>query len=395
MPPKKKTTAKKGGGAAPPAPAKRKGKRNIEEDAIQILKAGKPNLYKEQLPHPYLLPGVIYKLETPDYFKLLAEKEIILSEFILLLHKVKWRFPPEDSLERKSAFRLRTLIDDYVTNNFGSDDTDKFFQTDKYDLDLEPFECDALDILQHFGNYKIVNKEKLPLPLELVQIVNRAKDADFAQVLEDYPKLGEKDLLFSQPVIKKTTEEKGYGLFAMREYKPGECVALYEGAYTNETNPAPEDADYFASLTCDDGEENDKHFIDGKYNWTLKARGRWVNHASSEEGADNCEFFVVGKGPSDTNFPGRVLTIAAKRHIQVGDEFLVNYGQAYPFKGGMQKPDPAKNVPAFFETYRTKERRKKLTAVLSAAAAAERVPLFFDSEKQAYVMYDEFLLDDE
>lgn len=108
---------------------------------------------------------------------------------------------------------------------------------------------------------------------------------------------------FKGPKVKKD-RIRGYGLFADRDYQPGELVTKYGGRTVYNTVHLR--GDYVAKAS--------EFYIDGFDGFRLSERGRWINEFDSERTFVNCSL-------------GR--DIRAIVLVKEGEQFFCNYGNDY------------------------------------------------------------------
>lgn len=108
---------------------------------------------------------------------------------------------------------------------------------------------------------------------------------------------------FKGPKVKKD-RIRGYGLFADRDYQPGELVTKYGGRTIWNTSQLR--GDYVAKAS--------EHHIDGFDTFRLSEKGRWINEFDSERTFVNCSL-------------GR--DIRAIVLVKEGEQFFCNYGNDY------------------------------------------------------------------
>ena len=104
------------------------------------------------------------------------------------------------------------------------------------------------------------------------------------------------------PIVQMTTDGRGYGLFADKQYKKGEKITVYGG----EEVPEDQEGDYVLFNNRRDVT------IDAKFRFFGKEKGRWINDAKKSNVEINAS-----------------LDVFATKKIQEGQEILWWYGPDY------------------------------------------------------------------
>lgn len=106
------------------------------------------------------------------------------------------------------------------------------------------------------------------------------------------------------------TDNKGYGLFADKDYTKINLKIRYEGkkVYGDEAI-----GDYIVWY------DDEKFGLDGTYNYSVRAKGRWINDTINEE-EDN---MLVGE------YRKFCFVLEPVRNIKKGEELLLYYGDEY------------------------------------------------------------------
>lgn len=141
-------------------------------------------------------------------------------------------------------------------------------------------------------------------------------------------------------IVKYISREKGYGLFADRDYntyndndplmdtKGGMLVlTTYNGVRTR-TDPRTQQSNHDYIMWIGEKLGNDWH-IDGRVGFGLNEKGRWMNQPNADErGEENCAWRIK-EGTANLGLDGVVVEIVAIDDIEEGDELTVDYGDEF------------------------------------------------------------------
>ena len=122
----------------------------------------------------------------------------------------------------------------------------------------------------------------------------------------------------------RETERRGKGLFALRDFEPGELVARYSGViatreqYHEAWYEGRTSGRYTAKVTADGSVVVDAE--------SASCPGRFVNHSKLWK---NCEITSFCMGAEDDEQPTGLCFIATTAPVAAGSEFLVDYGDDY------------------------------------------------------------------
>ena len=131
---------------------------------------------------------------------------------------------------------------------------------------------------------------------------------------------------------------RGLGLFALRDFGPEEIVARYSGVIASEDEyreafySGLTGGDYIANADADGLLVVDADSPDS-------GPARFVNHSRLWQ---NCRFYGLTLG--DDDWPTGLVYVRTVRPVRAGDEFLVDYGDAYWDSGVRKKPTPWERI---------------------------------------------------
>jgi len=118
--------------------------------------------------------------------------------------------------------------------------------------------------------------------------------------------LGGPQIQFINPVV-------GCGLFAERDYRPGEFIAFY-GGVVSETG----EGDYVVAVTEDLA-------YDSEFEFNLADKGRWINENPRDMKAQN----VNMRYRKEEDWSKKRLYFVTTRFVREGEEFYWWYGTDY------------------------------------------------------------------
>jgi hypothetical protein len=97
---------------------------------------------------------------------------------------------------------------------------------------------------------------------------------------------------------------RGHGLFADRDYHPGEVITTYGGRLVYGQHVQGDYVAYCGNNTNSDGSDG----------FQLSEKGRWINESDRDRTIVNA---TLGR------------TIRAQHHVKQGQEIFVDYGEQY------------------------------------------------------------------
>lgn len=129
-----------------------------------------------------------------------------------------------------------------------------------------------------------------------------------------------------------TIPNAGSGLFAMKQFRKDELVAIYGGVMKRvEKDPVCGDYVYMFPEPLVKGRLSEEQIVASKWRgtyldaqtyWKKEDKGRWINHSRENR---NVFADIIGKAEDGS----WVLAFFAMRNIGIGEEFFLDYGPFY------------------------------------------------------------------
>ena len=120
------------------------------------------------------------------------------------------------------------------------------------------------------------------------------------------------------PKVKFVNPIVGFGLFADRDYQPGEFVAFYGGIKKKKTQG---DGPYVV--------EGRSYAYDAEHKFDIRDKGRWVNENPVNERDYNVDMMFRTWEKNLPKFKGKRLFFVTKKKVPKGTEFFWWYGTKY------------------------------------------------------------------
>lgn len=111
----------------------------------------------------------------------------------------------------------------------------------------------------------------------------------------------------------KPSPVAGFGLFAERDFIPGEIVTRYGGVFITEEDFHKFPSEYV--YKCTDGSRTDASVV----MYPMDEQGRWLNDARGTLFENNCGWYE--------SLPD--LFVVTFKDVKKGEEFFINYGDQY------------------------------------------------------------------